>query len=122
MGTAAPVTRSGRGAWNQALKELREVDATPEQIEAAAIDYRKRWPGIELTPPALAKHWHLFVSTAEPRVRLEDHAQHFTQNVGVHLSDEDWRFHLRYWEAQGLGIDELERLDTLRTTLLEQNQ
>jgi hypothetical protein len=61
MGTAAPVTRSGRGAWNRAATEMREVGATPELIRRAAGAYRKRWPGIEVTPTALAKHLHLFL-------------------------------------------------------------
>jgi len=61
MGTPAPATRSGRGAWNRAHRELREVGATPELVRFAAAAYRDRWPDVELTPSALVKHLHLFV-------------------------------------------------------------
>jgi hypothetical protein len=61
MGTAAPVTSSGRGAWNRAHRELREAGVTPEVVILAAREYRKAWPGITLTPNALAKHLHLFI-------------------------------------------------------------
>ncbi len=67
MGTPAPITRSGRGAWNHALRELREVGATPELIHFAASNYRDRWTDVELTPTALVKHLHLFVDEREPK-------------------------------------------------------
>jgi len=50
----ARMTRSGRGAFNAALKDLRDAGATPEQIPAGAAIYRWQVP---LTPTALAKHW-----------------------------------------------------------------
>lgn len=61
METPAPVTRSGRGAWNRAHRELREAGATPALVRFAARSYRDRWPEMELTPTALVKHLHLFV-------------------------------------------------------------
>lgn len=57
----AQLTRSGRGPLNRAVKELRELDATPEAITAAAAEYRRRFPSVELTPSALAKHWATLV-------------------------------------------------------------
>lgn len=62
----APEVRSARGAWNRAAKELRDAGYTPGQIITAAACYREAWPHIALTPPALAKHIHLFVADETP--------------------------------------------------------
>lgn len=63
-----PATASERGAWNGALKQLREVDASPEDIADRCAEYRKRWPKVALTPPALAKHWSELAHTnGQPR-------------------------------------------------------
>lgn len=51
------LTESARGSANKATKELRSVGATPESVHAKAGEYRQRWPGMELTPAALAKNW-----------------------------------------------------------------
>ncbi len=53
----AELTSSARGALNNALKALRAVKATPNEIRARAAEYRKRWPNATLTPSSLAKHW-----------------------------------------------------------------
>jgi hypothetical protein len=53
----AELTRSARGAINKALKDLREVGATPEEISLRAERYRRRWPKMTLSATALAKHW-----------------------------------------------------------------
>jgi hypothetical protein len=53
---AASLTESGRGAVNRALRELRAVGATPEEIRRRAARYRVRY-SLPLTPSALAKHW-----------------------------------------------------------------
>lgn len=52
-----PRTRTERGAWNSARKQLREADATPQQVRDRAAMYVRRWPGMSLTPSALVKHW-----------------------------------------------------------------
>lgn len=49
--------QTARGSLNKAAKELRDIDATPDQIHARARAYRQRWPGIDLTPMALVKNW-----------------------------------------------------------------
>lgn len=46
-----------RGALNGVLRELRTVNASPEQVHMAARVYRKRWPNVTLTAQALVKHW-----------------------------------------------------------------
>jgi hypothetical protein len=53
----ATITPSGRGKVNKALKELRDVGATPADVRDRAQRYRRRWPNVSLTPTALAGHW-----------------------------------------------------------------
>jgi hypothetical protein len=54
------ITRSSRGALNRAVKELREVNATPDQIANVAKAYKATYPNASLTPMALVKHWASF--------------------------------------------------------------
>lgn len=51
------LTPSARGSANRALAELRSVGADGDELQARARRYRQRWPDMELTPTALAKHW-----------------------------------------------------------------
>jgi DNA-binding transcriptional MocR family regulator len=60
------LTASARGALNRAVKELRDVNATPEQIAAVAKSYRNHYPNATLTPMALVKHWSAFVKPDTP--------------------------------------------------------
>lgn len=53
----APATRTERGKWNKAARDLREANATPQQIRERAAEYRRRWPLINANPLALAAHW-----------------------------------------------------------------
>jgi hypothetical protein len=57
--TEVELTRSERGRVNEAVKQLREIGADAESVREKASLYRARWPGVELTPTALVKHWHL---------------------------------------------------------------
>lgn len=50
-------TKSERGSRNQAVKQLREIDATADEVHAKARAYRVRWPTVEITDQALVKHW-----------------------------------------------------------------
>lgn len=50
-------TPSERGAWNKSAQALRAVNATPREIQARAVAYRKRWPNVSLTPTSLARRW-----------------------------------------------------------------
>jgi biotin operon repressor len=65
----APETKSERGKWNRALKELRDLGATPEQVEARCREYQRRWPTMSLSPNALAGHWAALAqkSQVDPR-------------------------------------------------------
>lgn len=51
------LTPAGRGPLNRAVKELRDVGATPDAVAARSNVYRMKFPDAALTPPALAKHW-----------------------------------------------------------------
>lgn len=51
------LTGSERGRINKALKELREVNATPEELEARAAAYRHKYPDAAVTPTALTANW-----------------------------------------------------------------
>lgn len=51
------LTPSARGELNRATKELRGVGATPDEVRGRAARYRVKFPGADLTPSALAKHW-----------------------------------------------------------------
>jgi biotin operon repressor len=51
------LTKTGRGPLNKAVKELREIGVTPDQVGGRAAAYRKTYPDAPLTPMALTKHW-----------------------------------------------------------------
>lgn len=51
------MTKGARGACNSARKDLGAVGATPEEVRRRAAIYRRKFPGAELTPTALAKQW-----------------------------------------------------------------
>jgi biotin operon repressor len=53
----AELTKSSRGALNDACKQLRDIGATPDEIRARARAYRQKFSNISLTPSALVKHW-----------------------------------------------------------------
>jgi hypothetical protein len=56
-------TDTERGRRNRALKELRKIGATPDQVKARCRVYARMWPDITLTASALVANW----STLEPR-------------------------------------------------------
>lgn len=51
------LTSSARGVLNRATNELRQVEATPEQVLSAARLYRTKYPNAAMTPSALTKHY-----------------------------------------------------------------
>jgi len=51
------ITRTLASLIAKVANELREVGATPEEIMRRAEAYRVKFPGFDLTPSALAKHW-----------------------------------------------------------------
>jgi hypothetical protein len=69
-----------RGQLNVALKAIREAAFTeglmeeglPEEIGLRAQAYRRTFPGLVLTPLALAKHWHrVMVQGSQPTTATE---------------------------------------------------
>jgi len=60
------LTTSERGRINKALKELREVGATPDDILLRARHYRQRFPGAPVTANALASNWSLLEREPPP--------------------------------------------------------
>jgi len=63
------MTRSARGQLNRATKELRDIQATTEQIHAKAKAYRTQYPNATLTPTALTKHWSSFANIEKQQAR-----------------------------------------------------
>lgn len=51
------LTVSSRGQLNRAVKELRDIGATPQQVTDKAATYRRVYDKAALTPTALIKHW-----------------------------------------------------------------
>lgn len=56
----AELTKSERGRFNRACKELREVKATPAEVRRRARRYAARYPHITVTPNGLVAHWSEF--------------------------------------------------------------
>jgi len=63
------MTRTARGQLNKAVKELREVGATEQDVEAKAKAYRTQYPNATLTPTALVKHWSSFADIEKKQQR-----------------------------------------------------
>ena len=51
------LTESARGAANNAVKQLRDIGASPEGIKARARKHREAWPQATCTPASLAKNY-----------------------------------------------------------------
>lgn len=52
-----PATDQERQLYGKAVRELRALEASPEDISARCANYRAAWPDVDLTVPALLKHW-----------------------------------------------------------------
>ena len=57
----AEMTKGMRGSANNAVKQLKDIDATPEQIRVRGKRHLEKWPNVTLTPSSLAKNWPLLV-------------------------------------------------------------
>lgn len=51
------LTAAERGRINRACKDLRTVEASPDQIRLAASRWKQIYPNATLTPTAIAAHW-----------------------------------------------------------------
>ena len=63
------LTRTARGQLNKAAKELREIDATDNQVRHKAKAYKAQYPNATLTPTALIKHWSSFAQLEKKQQR-----------------------------------------------------
>ena len=60
FGYTEPITRTERGRLNKAVKDLKDVGATPEEIKVRFRNYVKVMPqGCICTPMALVSNWSL---------------------------------------------------------------
>lgn len=59
----APLTKSERGKYNAAVKELKDVGATPAEISRRVRAYRTTWPGISVTPNGIVANWSTLDAT-----------------------------------------------------------
>jgi hypothetical protein len=66
------LTGSERGRINRALKDLRSVGATPEQVRAAAGRWRATYPNATLTANALAVHWSKLTAITKTATQQAD--------------------------------------------------
>jgi hypothetical protein len=78
------ITPTGRGPLNKAVKELRDIGVTPDQIPGRATAYRRTYPDAPLTPMALTKHWAALVPTGTTRRPSRPSCQHCDQPLDDH--------------------------------------
>jgi hypothetical protein len=57
FGYSTDMTSLERGRINKALKSLRDVGASPDELRRRAFEYRKRFPNVAFTPMAVASNW-----------------------------------------------------------------
>lgn len=56
-GWTEQLTKSQRGRVAAAVKELREVGATPDEVRKRARNYRAKYPNVDITPTAISANW-----------------------------------------------------------------
>jgi hypothetical protein len=56
-GWEGKLTKSQQGRLAAAAKELNEIGATPEEVKRRVLHYKARYPGMDVTPNALAANW-----------------------------------------------------------------
>jgi len=78
------LTGSGRGAINKAVKELKDIGVTPDQVGGRAAAYRKTYPDAPLTPSALAKHWAALTPVGTARRSSRPACQYCDQPIDDH--------------------------------------
>jgi hypothetical protein len=85
----AQIPKSSRGAYNTAVKDLKEIGATPGQITLRGRRYQAKWPTASITPTALVRRWPELdtgaaapVSEAETE-RCPKHKRHSLSNCQI---------------------------------------
>lgn len=104
------ITMSQRGPLNRALKELRQVGATPGEITRRAQIYADRWPGVTLTPMSLAKHWAEMGRKTMPRDMSADERRLQASGAQVQMSGDDYERRMREWHGDAYWEEIQERM------------
>lgn len=78
------LTASGRGPLNKAVKELRDIGVTPDQVGGRAAAYKKTYPDAPLTPMALTKHWASLVPARQVKANIRPACQYCDQPLDDH--------------------------------------
>lgn len=61
-----PQTESERGKRNRALRELRAVGATPDELRTAIAAFRRMWPQATLTATGVSGNWSVLTENTKP--------------------------------------------------------
>lgn len=64
-----PMPDTERGRVNRAVRELRTLDATPDQVRVIAGEFRRAYDGADLTPQAITGNWQRLASRIRARRR-----------------------------------------------------
>lgn len=104
------ITTSQRGPMNRALKELREVGATPAEIKRRAAVYADRFAGLTLTPAALAKWWPELGRQQMQRDMSPDERRIQAPGAQVRLSGDDYERRMRQWHGDEYWEEIQERM------------
>jgi hypothetical protein len=78
------LTPSGRGPLNKAVKELRDIGVSPDQVGGRAAAYRRTYPEAPLTPMALTKHWAALTPSGKPKQSARPSCQYCDQPLDDH--------------------------------------
>lgn len=85
---ASRLTKAERGRVNKALKDLREVNATPEQVQGAARAWARTYPNARLTATALSANWSTIApAQTATQVRADNCA---VCGVRLDAHDDEW--------------------------------
>lgn len=90
------LTGTSRGQLNKATKELRDIGATPDQVEGKARAYRTQYENATLTPVALVKHWPSLVTKQHARQQPQDTCPECFQPLSDH-DDQVHNLHAGRW-------------------------
>jgi hypothetical protein len=64
--TLTALTKTARGRLNAAVKELRDINATPDQIRSIVKTYRTTYPDAPVTPQAITGNWAALTPNTTP--------------------------------------------------------
>lgn len=71
-----PQTKTERARVNAALKELRAISATADDVRRALTNYGREFPGIVPSPQGVTGNWTLLTARAKPAEARTSTCQH----------------------------------------------